>query len=72
MACGCQTACGCNLVAGDGVGILRTGDTFTISSAGAVQTLFIQEADPGPLAYPYVWHELDGLGNLVTTWIWTP
>lgn len=72
MPCGCQTACGCNVVAGPGAHVLRVGDTFTVSSPGAVQDVFIQQADPGPLPYPYVWWELDGLGNLVTTWIWTP
>lgn len=70
--CGCQGSCGCNIVAGDGVGVLRVGDTFTISAPDAVQRVFIQQTDPGTLGYPYVWHELDGGGNLVTTWIYTP
>lgn len=35
MACGCQSACGCNVVAGAGISILRTGDTFTVTNTGA-------------------------------------
>jgi hypothetical protein len=54
------------------VSVTRIGDKFIVSSAAAAENVFIQQADPGPLAYPYVWWELDGLGNLVTVWIWTP
>ena len=30
--------------------------------------VFIQQADPA-LAQNYVWHQIDGSGNLITTWI---
>jgi hypothetical protein len=72
MPCGCQAACGCNVTAGAGISVQRLGDNFVISSTTGPQTTFIQEADPGPLPYPYIWWELDGLGNLVTTWVFTP
>jgi hypothetical protein len=30
--------------------------------------IFIQETDPA-LPYPYVWYQVDGVGNLITMWI---
>lgn len=72
MPCGCASTCGCNIVGGTGVTVDRIGDKFTINAPGSIQNVFIQEADPGPLSYPYVWWELDNLGNLVTVWIFTP
>jgi len=73
MPCGCQTACGCDVIAGNGIVVQRLGDTFTITLANdpdsaAGSPVFIQQAPPA-FAGPYVWYELDNLGNLVTVWI---
>lgn len=40
MACGCETACGCNIV-GDGVTaeVARVGDTFTVSSINPIMAV---------------------------------
>lgn len=72
MPCGCGTTCGCNLVAGAGIVINRVGDTFTVSNsapgAGGVPT-FIQQTQPIGVVGPYVWYEIDNLGNIETVWI---
>lgn len=72
MPCGCVTAgCGCNIVAGANITVVRLGDKFTISTGGNIGVpTFIQQAPPG-VAGPYVWYETDGLGNIVTEWIET-
>lgn len=75
MSCGCQTACGCNVVGVDSIDVTRIGDTFYVSAPDLTptpQNLFIQQEDPGSMPYPYVWKQLDEDGNLVTEWVYTP
>jgi hypothetical protein len=71
MPCGCQNTCGCNIVAGAGISVaVLPGGTFQIASTvGAVGVpTFVQETPP-VFVGPYIWYELDGLGNLVTVWV---
>lgn len=35
MACGCTSACGCDVQAGAGILVQRIGDTFIVSATGA-------------------------------------
>lgn len=76
MSCGCTTACGCNVAGVDPINVSRVNDTFYVSiDSGAVaapQNLFIQQTSPGSLTYPYVWYEIDGDGNHITTWVYVP
>lgn len=70
MACGCQAACGCDVIAGSGISVTRLGDTFRITNTSAAIGVptFVQQAPPVYVG-PYIWYELDGSGNLVTIWV---
>jgi hypothetical protein len=72
MPCGCQSACGCNIVAGPGINVNRIGDNFTVTntapSPGGVP-VFVQQTAPVGVVGPYVWYEIDGLGAFVALWI---
>jgi hypothetical protein len=71
MPCGCQSACGCNIVQGAGISVNRTGDTFTITNtapATAGVPTFVQQTPPVVVG-PYVWYETDGAGAFVALWI---
>lgn len=74
-SCGCTTSgCGCTVVGGAGASVQRIGDSFVVNVTADIpeQNLFIQQSDPGARPYPYVWWQIDGAGNPVTEWIYTP
>ena len=70
MACGCQTACGCTILGGDGITVTVLGNNIVVSATPMIGVpTFIQEDPPVYADGPYVWHQIDGGGALITTWI---
>lgn len=68
MPCGCEQTCGCEIVAGPGVEVKTIGNKIIVS-ATAVQVgvpVFIQSAMPSYAGGPYLWIQLDNLGNVMT------
>lgn len=68
MPCGCQSACGCEIVAGPGLTTKVLGNKIyvTLNTSVGVPT-FISQTDPGDLGFSYVWQETDADGVLVVT-----
>lgn len=76
MGCGCVgAACACIITGGENIEVTTIGNESFISlETGAlpVQNLFIQQNDPGPMAYAYQWVELNPDDTVKTIWTYTP
>jgi hypothetical protein len=50
------------------------GPHLTGPAGESIKNVFVQDASPGPLAYPYVWIQTNygGIPGRITQWVYTP
>lgn len=65
-----------NITGTDGQVILKSGSTAGVVTAGTLaypdMPLFIQQTQPTPTTYQYIWYETDVTGSVVTIWNFKP
>lgn len=67
--CGCNNACGCQIVGEGGVEVSRVGDTFIISAATIVGSIPVIASQVQPALGPgvqYLWLQLDGSDQVIS------